>query len=314
MKIFVLYARENWITDELAKEWIQNNEDLYTNNPLDADIIWILSDYIINQLPYYIYQQKKVVTTIHHIAPEKVNQAQIQHFNVLNKITDVFHSICDITTIEMRKYFTKPIITFPFCHNENVWKNIENKKELRNKYNFPEKEFLIGSFQKDTEGNSIANKTYMPKLCKGPDLFVRAVVLLKKEKYPNLKVVLTGYYRQYIMNEFKKNNIDFYFFEKVDFKILNELMNCLDLYIVASRCEGGPRAINECSLTKIPLLSTNVGIASLLCHPDSIFDMNNIETILNCTANVEYNYKKAQLYTIKNYMKDFTKQLIKPIN
>ena len=32
-----------------------------------------------------------------------------------------------------------------------------------------------------------------------------------------------------------------------DFKTLNELMNCLDLYIVASRVEGGPRAINECS-------------------------------------------------------------------
>ena len=86
-------------------------------------------------------------------------------------------------------------------------------------------------------------------------------------------------------------------------------MNCLDLYIVASRVEGGPRAINECSLTKIPLLSTNVGIASLLCHPDSIFDMNNIETILNCKYDVEYNFKQAQKYTIKNYMKEFTKRL-----
>ena len=103
MKVFIVYARENWITDELAKEWIQNNKDLYTNNPLDADIIWILSNYVIQQLPYYIYQQKKVVCTIHHIVPSKVNQEKIKHFNILNNITNVFHSICDITTNEMKK-------------------------------------------------------------------------------------------------------------------------------------------------------------------------------------------------------------------
>ena len=28
MKIYLLYAKENWITDELAKEWIENNQDL----------------------------------------------------------------------------------------------------------------------------------------------------------------------------------------------------------------------------------------------------------------------------------------------
>tara|TARA_Y100001970_G_C14213069_1_gene848030 strand:- start:1553 stop:2491 length:939 start_codon:yes stop_codon:yes gene_type:complete len=309
MKIFIVYARENWITDELAKEWIQNNKELYTNNPLDADIIWILSNYVIQQLPYYIYKQKKVVCTIHHIVPSKVNQEKIKHFKILNQITDLFLTNQNICKKELEKYVSKPIKVVPLWNNENVWKNIEKKEELRKKYNFSENDFLIGSFQKDTEGGSIKDKTYKPKLEKGPDLFVKAVTLLKKEKYPNLKVVLTGYYRQYIINELKKNNIDFYFFEKVDFKTLNELMNCLDLYIVASRFEGGPRAINECSLTKTPILSTNVGIASLLCYPDSIFDMNNIKTILNCKYDIEYNFKQAQKYTIKKYMKDFTNQL-----
>jgi len=94
-----------------------------------------------------------------------------------------------------------------------------------------------------------------------------------------------------------------------NFTILNELYNCLDLYIVGSRVEGGPRAINECSLTETPLLSTNVGISSLLCHPDSIFDMNNVSTILNCKTDIDYNFKQAQKYAIKNYMKKFTTQL-----
>jgi len=311
MKIYILYAKENWITDELAKEWIQNNKNLYTQNPYESDIIWILSDYIINQLPIELYKQKKVITTIHHITPWKVNNNQINHFNNLNIITDVFHSICNSTTIEMKKYFTKQIITFPFWHNENIWKFLNNKIKLRQKFNFSDDDFLVGSIQKDTEGASISNKTYKPKLEKGPDLFVKAVTLLKKEKYPNLKVILTGYYRQYIINELNKNKINYIYFEKLDFKKLNELYNCLDLCIVASRVEGGPRAINECSLTKTPLLTTNVGIASYLVHPKSMFDMNNIETILNCETDVDYNFNQSQKYTIKNYIETFTIKLFK---
>ena len=92
--------------------------------------------------------------------------------------------------------------------------------------------------------------------------------------------------------------------------VMNELYNCLDLYIVSSRVEGGPRAINECSLTKTPLFSTDVGIAQLLCHPNSIIDMDNIDISIYSqwkVTNVEYNYSKAQKYTIENYMEKFNK-------
>mgnify|MGYP001281397434 CR=1 FL=1 len=84
MKVFVLYARENWITDVLAEEWIRNNRELYTNNIDKADTIWILSDYIIHKIPYYYLQNKRVVTTIHHIVPEKVTPRVRKHFHQLN--------------------------------------------------------------------------------------------------------------------------------------------------------------------------------------------------------------------------------------
>ena len=42
----------------------------------------------------------------------------------------------------------------------------------------------------------------------------------------------------------------------VNFDQLNELYNCLDLYIVSSRLEGGPQAIIECALSKTPIIST----------------------------------------------------------
>jgi len=311
MKIFILYAKENWITDILFKEWVENNKELYTNNVNKADIIWILSNYIIGQLPLHIYKQKKVITTIHHITPWKVTQSQIQHFNILNEITDIFHTNQKICKNTLEKYVSKPIKVLPLWHNENIWfKN--SSLNLRKKYNLDKNSFIVGSFQRDTEGAGISSGNYLPKKEKGPDIFVKAVVLLKN-KYPNLKVLLTGLRRQYIMKELQKNNIEFYYFEMCDFTKLNELYSCIDLYIVGSRVEGGPRAINECSLTKTPLLSTNVGIAELLCYPDSIFDMNDINTILNCKTDAEFNYEKAQKYNIKNYMKEFSKQLFKKI-
>ena len=308
MKVFILCANENWITDILFKEWVEYNKELYTDNVNEADVIWILTNFMVRELPLHIYKQKKVITTIHHITPWKVGHTQIQHFNILNQITDTFCTNQNICKNTLEKYVSKPIKVMPLWHNENIWYNIINKSYLRNKYKLDKDSFIIGSFQRDTEGSSIASGNYLPKKEKGPDIFVKAVVLLKN-KYPNMKVLLTGLRRQYLMRELQKNNIEFYYFEMCDFTMLNELYNCLDLYIIGSRCEGGPRAINECSLNKTPLFSTNVGISELLCHPDSIFDMNNVETILDCKHDIEYNYEKAQLYTIKNYMKEFTKQL-----
>ena len=308
MKIFILAARENWITDRLEAEWIKNNKELYTQNIHEADVIWILSAYRFRQIPIQFYKTKKVVTTVHHIVPWKMDKNLHQQYRELNQITDIFVTNQPICKNTLSKYVTKPIKVIPLWHNEETWKNISNKEELRDKYNFSKDDFLIGSFQRDTEGAGISQGKFLPKLEKGPDIFVKAVMKLKI-KHPNIKIVLTGNRRHYIMNELKKNNIPYVYFEMPDFKKLNELYNCLNLYIVGSRVEGGPRAINECSLLKIPLFSTDVGIARLLCHPDSIFDMNNIETILNCKADVEYNYREAQKYTINNYIKTYTKKL-----
>ena len=82
MKVYILYARENWITDVLAKEWIENNKDIYTNNLNDASIIWILSNYIANTIPIDIYKQKKVITTIHHIVESKMTYSKKKSLSI----------------------------------------------------------------------------------------------------------------------------------------------------------------------------------------------------------------------------------------
>tara|TARA_B100001057_G_C22861025_1_gene954508 strand:+ start:2716 stop:3648 length:933 start_codon:yes stop_codon:yes gene_type:complete len=305
MKVFILAAQENWITDQLKKEWVENNKDIYTQDLNQADTIWILSNYIANQIPNHAYKQKRVITTIHHIVPWKTDTNKINHYKYLDTITDVFVTNQEICKLELQKYVTKEIRVVSLWNNEDIWK-YKNKNILRQQYHLSEGAYIIGSFQRDTEGAGISSNNYQPKLEKGPDIFIEAIKFLK-DKQPNLLVLLTGTRRQYVIQKLNELNINYYYFEMCDFEMLNNLYNCLDLYIVSSRVEGGPRAINECALTKTPIFSTNVGIASLICHPDSIFDMNNVETILSCNYDVDYNYNKANIYSIKNYMNTFNK-------
>ena len=66
------------------------------------------------------------------------------------------------------------------------------------------------------------------------------------------------------------------------FEEINELYNILNLYIVASRYEGGPQSILECSLTRTPIISTDVGIASEILSPNQ-FLIWKIFLVLNQT-------------------------------
>ena len=72
----------------------------------------------------------------------------------------------------------------------------------------------------------------------------------------NLKVLLAGKRRQYVINELERHGIPYAYFKMASIKDLNELYNILDLYVVSSRLEGGPQAISECAITKTPIIST----------------------------------------------------------
>ena len=91
--------------------------------------------------------------------------------------------------------------------------------------------------------------------------------------------------------------------EMVDLNQVNELYNILNLYIVSSRIEGGPQAIMECAITKTPIVSTDVGIATEVLSSESIYeDVNNFQ---NAKPNILYAYKNSQKYTIPDGMKKY---------
>ena len=69
------------------------------------------------------------------------------------------------------KYTNKDIITIPFWVNQKIWCELNNKDELRKKYGFSKNDYLVGSFQRDTEGYDLKS----PKLSKGPDRFIEII-------------------------------------------------------------------------------------------------------------------------------------------
>tara|TARA_Y100000589_G_scaffold323851_1_gene359034 strand:+ start:65 stop:1216 length:1152 start_codon:yes stop_codon:yes gene_type:complete len=146
----------------------------------------------------------------------------------------------------------------PIGVDTNLFKvpSINEKSKIRNKLGLQNHEIVIGSFQKDGIGWSDGN---IPKFIKGPDLFIRSVELIAKE-FP-VVVLLTGPARGYVKNQLYERGIKFKHVYLNHYEEIVNYYHALDLYIISSREEGGPKAIVESMASGVPLVSTNVGMA-----------------------------------------------------
>ena len=286
LKIYLNKISEDWIIDRTSKEWYRENNSISTKYQHRSNAIWIIAPWTWNKLNKKNLENKKVLCSIYHIDEEKFDRKAQDDFKFRDHFVDEYHVISKNTERQIKKITNKKITTLPFWVNTNIWFDIANKNLVKEKYKLDQSDFYIGSFQRDSEGTDL-NK---PKLSKGPDRFVEIVLGLNKE-IKNLHVLITGKRRNYIINELTDKGIKFSYFEMLDFESLNELYNCLDLYIVASRYEGGPQAILECGITKTPIISTDVGIAKEILASESIFDMSNYA---QAEPNIEIAYKNSQ--------------------
>ncbi len=297
MKVFLSKLNESWIVDRLRKEWYENNKSISTDNLRNATIIWIISPWTWKKIPKRHLMSKKVICTIHHIDFEKFNEEVKKEFYERDSYVDVYHVFSEKSKLQLQKLTGKEIRKIPYWVNENIWFPIIEKNDIRKEFSFEQDDYLIGSFQRDTEGSDLVT----PKLIKGPDIFLELVTKLHKKK-SNLKIVLTGKRRNYLINNLNDRGIPFAYFEMVDFYTMNKLYNILDLYLVTSRVEGGPQAILECGLAKVPIISTDVGLASEILNKESIF---KIENFSKAKPDIEYAYNNAIKYKIPKGMKPY---------
>jgi len=296
MKIYTNKINESWIIDRVIDEWESNNDEITSKSIEDADIVWIISNWTWKKIRIKYLKEKKVVASIYHIDFDNFNKKDEKNFYKMDQYVDLYHVISLKTKEQLKRLTNKKIISIPFWVNQKNLFYIENKSSLRKKYGFSEDDYIIGSFQRDTEGSDLVS----PKLIKGPDIFIDLVNRLNNNQ--NIRILLAGTRRQYVINKLKELGINYKYFEMVQIDQLNEFYNILDLYLVSSRLEGGPQAVLECAVTKTPIISTDVGVASEILHPNSIY---SLETFENAKPMVEYAYENSKKYTLPDGMKNF---------
>jgi len=295
MKIYINKASESWVVDRFRNEWYINSK-YKTRFINQSDIVWIIAPWRWKNLQIKKLINKKVVCTIHHIDLEKFNQKQQEDFYTRDKVVDEYH-VPSLSSYKQLKNFTdKKINPIPFWIDDKKYFEIDDKSNLRKKYQIPKEKFVIGSFQRDTEGEDLIS----PKLSKGPDKFIKFINEMSIAN-KDIFVLLSGYRRQYIIQQLESLNIDYKYIQQSSISVLNELYNTLDLYIVGSRVEGGPQSIMECGLIKVPIISTNVGIAEEILSKKSIIK-NDINSAV---ADIDHARKQVEDYIIPNGITNF---------
>ena len=94
--------------------------------------------------------------------------------------------------------------------------------------------------------------------------------------------------RLFKKKKLERYKIQYFHFYPCDKNQLLYLFNCLDLYLIASRDEGGPRAMFEAMACGVPVVTTAVGHA----HDHIINNFNGFKSPVN-------NYKLLSKNIIK---------------
>ncbi len=171
----------------------------------------------------------------------------------------------------------------------------EERLKMRRLLEIPEEAVVIGSFQKDGSG---WGEGLEPKLIKGPDIFVKAVLQLAKN-HP-VHCLLTGPARGFVKRQLERGGISYtHHFLKNPLAVA-QYYAALDLYLVTSREEGGPKAIVESMAKGVPLISTKVGMApDIIRHGENGFllDIDDVDGIVETSEQVLHNKSQTQKMT-----------------
>lgn len=199
----------------------------------------------------------------------KAHHRQIARVRVSNKEMEVLIKSSGIDESKVAR--------IPIGEDLNVFKpqTQETKILSRVGLDIPKEAVVVGSFQKDGVG---WNEGSEPKLIKGPDVFLEVVANLKEE-IPNLLVLLSGPARGFVKNGLDKLNIPYRHVYPKDSDKIAELFDAIDLYIITSREEGGPKACLQSMAKGVPLVSTKVGQCADLITSGKNAMMANIDDI-----------------------------------
>jgi len=161
----------------------------------------------------------------------------------------------------------------------------EARIAARRSFGLPEAAFVVGSFQKDGVG---WGEGLDPKLIKGPDVLLATAEQLR-DRVPELWFLLTGPSRGFVSAGLERLGIPYRHRLLPSTESVVEAYHAIDLCIVASREEGGPKAVLESMATGVPLVTTRVGQAvDLVRHgvDGYMVDVEDVDGLANWATHV----------------------------
>jgi glycosyltransferase involved in cell wall biosynthesis len=205
----------------------------------------------------------RMLSTHHH----EVERIQVTHAEM--------HDLVLSTGIDVAKVFRIPIgVDLALFDPVTPTTRAGARAEL----GIPGDAFVVGSFQKDGVGFGRGDE---PKLVKGPDVLVRALALVH-DRVPELHVLLTGIARGYVQDELGRLGIPWTYRYAARYEDVPSVYRAVDVTVVSSRQEGGPKAVLESMAAGVPLVSTRVGQAADLVADGSngwLVDVEDAEAL-----------------------------------
>jgi glycosyltransferase involved in cell wall biosynthesis len=144
----------------------------------------------------------------------------------------------------------------------------DERSAARRTLGLPETAFVAGSLVKDGVGWGDGLE---PKLIKGPDVLLEALERLR-EQVSELVVLLTGPARGYVAAGLERLGVTHRHVLLPGLDGVAAAYRALDVTLVASRDEGGPKAVLESMASGVPVVTTRVGqAADLVRHGENGF-------------------------------------------
>ena len=261
----------------------------------------------------HMSNKNQFITSFFHGKPEDGEDVKI-HINLfLDSVERLEKIVTASSLIEQRllKWGIPPkkLIKIPLGVNTNFF-NLPKRDEINNIRNIigiPSHAIVIGSFQKDGIG---WKDGFLPKLIKGPDLFISTLKILVSKGYP-VFALLTGPARGYVKQELETYGIPYYHTYLSNHKDLKVLYHALDIYLITSREEGGPMGLLESIASGVPVVTTNVGMAMDVIEdgktgaiadevtPESISD--KVEKVIQMSSKEKYELQKKAREVISKF-------------
>ena len=300
-KFIIKSDNSSWVLDELKKEieGILKNKYQFINSKfykfIDNQHIFFINKYDLISIPNKNF---KIAVSYFHTEKKNIKINKL----ILDKIKNDDRIKCiQVTNEETKKFLIKngvkkeKIFKIPIGINNKNFKFISlKKKEIIKKKNNLKDYLVVGSFQKDGKGWQNGNE---PKMVKGPDLLIKLLNILKKKH--KIHVVLTGPSRGYIINNLKKLNISYEHHYLSNYSDIKKYYSLIDIYLVTSREEGGPRSILESMASGVLIYSTKVGQAKEIIKNrfnGFLYDTNKNKQICDVILKNHLNMRKKKNY------------------